>query len=282
MSFFLFSFGGTKHKNDLQKNNLKGRVKATTELWYSVNTRTGKLEGLPEKTVDVYDSVGDLTSSTIYCQNGKLFCKDYLIYNNSKCLIIKKSFNEHDSLSIIYTIKLDSNSNRAFANTYYIQDNSLESILIYKYDSSGNEIGEKDYSPTEIVVSAKYDSTGKYIGTSKDSYPKDKDGMIGIENVDTSWQCSKWTYKYDIRGNQIREYEFLNDTNKMCYKHIYKYDNKDNQIEVSGYDEPGDKLHARYNCRYENYDAKGNWQKMIRLHNNVVEGITKRTIEYYQ
>lgn len=277
MSFFLFSFGGTKHKNDLQRNNLKGRVKATTELWYPVNMKSRKIDTLPEKTIDTYDSIGNLLSSIIYQQDGKIFCGSSFTYDKPKRLIIEKYFDGESTRFRI--IKYDNNLNWVIQDGYS-KNKILEDILVRKYDSLGNEIEEMDFFETIHVVGM-YDSAGKVVGQSE-SDSLHKDSIVGMQDVDSSWECSKWVYKYDFLGNRIEEDSYLNDTNKLSYKTINKYDDKNNQIQVCGYEEPSGKLHGRYICKYANYDKEGNWTKKVRLHNNVVEGITKRTIEYYQ
>ncbi len=272
LSFLLFSFVGNKHKNDLELKNLKGKVKTTIELWYPVNTKTGKMDTIPEKTIENYDSEGNMLSSNSYQQNGKILFSSTYQFNKPKRLIINKILNEKSrQLNII---QFDTNLN--WISIYGFDEyNSLTDIMTFKYDSNGNNLGHYIYNPT--LVSYSIDASG----TRKDRFPLNKDSVIDIREIDGTWQVSKFIYKYDSMGNQIEEETYLNDTNKLSSRSVFKYDNKDDKIEVSRYDEANGKLYIRYNCKYLNYDKQGNWTKQIRLHNNVVEGITKRTIEYY-
>lgn len=83
---------------------------------------------------------------------------------------------------------------------------------------------------------------------------------------------SKWTFKYDDRGNTIEE-NIYNSNGSLNSKITYRYNDKNIIEEAYNW---RSKETYKYEC-----DDKGNWIKRISYTNNQPNIITKRTIEYY-
>ena len=132
------------------------------------------------------------------------------------------------------------------------------------YDKNGNKI-EKNY----------YFSDGLY---SKYTYKYDKKGnTIEINNYNSNGSIhEKYTFKYDEKGNNIEQNNYKYD-GSFLYKYTYKYDEKGNNIEKNNYDSNG-RLDSKYT--YE-YDKNNNWTQRIEYKNTIPHRITERIIEYY-
>jgi len=85
----------------------------------------------------------------------------------------------------------------------------------------------------------KYDNKGNQIETNRYK----SDGSLG----------SKWTYKYDNKGNKVEE-NLYNSDGSLDSKWTYKYDNKGNQVERDSYKSDGS-LYWKWTYKY---DDKGN------------------------
>ena len=257
ISFFLFSFIGPKHKNDLEKAHIKGQVKSITESDYSVNSKTGKIDTLMQKRIDHYNQDGNVMNSSLYGRKGKYMGGDSLVYVKEKHLVRENQYDDKDgmiSAGRINIYKCDSNWNKTKALSY-TRDSILINMDTFKYDSSGHLIEE---------VSGYF------------QIPPDK----GFGKECCEYTKSGYTkYNYDSLGNDIEEDNYPNTV--YSGKEKYTYDAQGNSIEVKGF-EPDGKPRAMYTCKYESFDKEGNWQKMTRTQDNKTQGITLRKIEYYK
>jgi hypothetical protein len=160
------------------------------------------------------------------------------------------------------------NKGNVLEKRIYWTDGSLIRICSYKRDSKGNKIGEDSY-----------DTSGKL--NEKSIYNIDFNGNIIEENVKTigdSRYNYKFTYKYDIIGNQIERCEYNSDGN-LKVKYVYKYDIKGYLIEILSYNSGGS-FDSKDTFTYK-FDKKGNWVYCISFTNKIASEITEREITYY-
>lgn len=253
LSLFLFAFIGNKPKNDLEKQNLKGKVKSVIEsTFFAKAGMFGKLQkdGLMDKYKYVFNNAGEETERIKYDTTSnrdvpietiiyKYDSNDNLIerydkrgdsivfkYDNSKHVIEEENF---DSNKLVYkvTYKYDDRGNK-IEKREYSHENKLESSKVYKFDRSGNETEAYNHyfniqGTSDSRVTYKYDNRNNKI--EKDSYEPDS--------------VLKWkgTYKYDDSGHVIEDgsYHYNRDktlTDQMAdCTNKYKHDEKGNIIE---------------------------------------------------
>ena len=250
LSFFLLSFNGDKVRKYLERSNIKGKVKSVTEFEYGPPKSSKKKKGkLYDKTVTICNNQGKWIELYLYDSNNNIEQKNFRTYRIKDKQIEEKSYNKNDSLKFREVYQYDSTWSYCLMEQSYSDvvdsSNSFDTKIEYKFDDIANTIEEYDYEPN---------------------------------GIDTN---SKYVKKFDDKGNMMEGDDYLNNVHKLSHKTIYKFDDNGNNIEVSGYESNG-RLSSRYNCKYENFDNEGNWLKQIRLHNNEVELITERIIEYYK
>lgn len=235
-------------KNDLDKDNLKGYVKKTTEKRY-----------LLERKFDEYfpEEKERYNLTTFYNRNGmterivdKLsnYYIQIFIYNNRNVLTTKyfyKSDTEH----------LYSNNEPENKDTYFYEDNT-NTIKMYEYDKFFIKI--KIYTRT-------YDNKGYILKEVQSS--KENEGAQ-IDYLNTIY------YTYDQNGNNDGEYHFSDYG--ISQEYHYEYDNNNcvkNQNVYNG-------KTGSYNSEYEL--IKNNWVKRVVYDSSGIPyAVHYRTIEYY-
>lgn len=248
-------------KNDLEEENLKGRVRSVVEKSYDAEEKFGeaiKTELYQQKDY-YFNEQGDFTeerhrlsrSNPDYFSYGETIFQ----YDQQGNIIEKKSewissgfFGE---IKHKYTYKYDNIGNKMEEN-YYNSEGELSSKEVYKYDGRGNKM-EKNWYNSKGELKSKY--TYKYDGkgnkTEENSYNSERK------------LSSKKVCKYDSKGNKTEEIEY-NSEGKIEEKYVYVYDKKGNEIESNKYGADG-KLEYKYISRY---DSKGNKAEEIKYNSD--------------
>ncbi|HET6992988.1 MAG TPA: hypothetical protein VFJ43_16770, partial [Bacteroidia bacterium] len=164
LSFFcLISFTTVKNKTDLQRENLKGKVKTVSEYGYSGNINKTQRYTF---TIANYDENGNLTGKLYLTGDSVLMRKSVLVHNAKGQIIEEKVINADGTLEDRYTYKYDINSNRILESAF-MDDGGQYGFTSYKYDSKGLLTEEKRGSPNDnenyTTVTYKYDSLGNQI-----------------------------------------------------------------------------------------------------------------------
>ena len=131
-------------KNDLNKDNLNGKVKSVSETVYSTVLKFGEITkgALHYKAIFKYDDNGNRIEGSIYDSNGDFGSK--------------------------YTFKYDGNGNQ-IERAEYDTNGNLKIKAIYKYDVNGNQTEKIRYDSNGIFGS-KY--TLKYESDKQNNYIK--------------------------------------------------------------------------------------------------------------
>jgi hypothetical protein len=263
VSFFLFSFIGKKHKNDLAKMKLKGKVKM------------------------LVDSISD-SKNTYYFNNHGFQIKEIMnFYDNTNC-------------DWMLTTKYDKNNNiiekkkTCLTTICYRLDptgSGLNWCSIYTYDNSGNlkseihsdsELSNKTtfkYYPSH--KKSEYSSYADHDYDERDSNVCDNNGNI-IENFHFGFdEANRSTWKYDADGNVIQENFYNVYTDTAGTKIIYKYDSLGNEVEKNEINESLKQLYRKTISQYFDFDRQKNWHKKVESINDKLYQTTYRSIEYY-
>lgn len=243
-------------KNDLEKSNLKGKIKRVTNINYFVIEKFGELEK-GEKTPFL---------------NFELY--------NEKGFLTEESF---------FRVKLEYNSKNQLIKKY-----SLIDTTIYKYDNKGLKIEENLYSKKLIqkikylyddnenmIESRTYESSGELKGLNKFRY----DGKKCIEDkgfYKTGEFMNLTKYKYDNKGNEIEKIFFFDENIEgKIKKNTQKFDENNNVIETSFYSNLYGEDYYTSKTIYKKFDKNGNWIEAIEYFNNKPNLIITREIDYY-
>jgi len=266
-------------KNDLQKNNLKGRVKNITEHCYYAKEKNGKLKKLKLSywVIYKYDSLGNQLLESEYDNegfyDGDTTNTTYRYKYDTKRNIIEK-YQGNDSLfqdsEIKFICKYDINRRKIEEDNYW--NLTLDFKLFFKYDTKGNMTEEDDYENGNLLVDKmlySYDSIGNMIEEIHFTFPSE----VGYKKKGED----KNFFKYDSNRNLIELFSCnLKDT---FLEYSKKYDNKNNQIKYTVYNE-NNTFQSSTEYKYD-YDKTGNWIREIDFEHNKPTMITERVIEYY-
>jgi hypothetical protein len=256
-----------EQKNDLEKANLKGSVKSTTENTYQAIEKFGEVVKGGKNKLDIFSKDNCITKYDVdgYLieSNGIIPCK--FLYNDKNQLIEENEYTSNTKIFHIY----DKDGFEIELNNFH-KDTLVQKIK-YKNDKMGNkvEINSYDYSGKlyykikqifngrNLIESKEYDKNGKLSGTTK--------------------------RKYDKNGNEIEETIF--DSNNIVFsKHNKKYDNNNNLIESKRFFDNAlweNENGITYRFEYKKLDSNKNWTELIEYENDIPTKITERTIEYY-
>ncbi len=267
MSLLAFGNQNKKPKNDLEKMNLKGKVKSLKEFGFKIDENLDGIIKIDSTRFDTY-SFNDKGSiiEVIMCINSNVFSKLIYKYDNEGNKI-EKNVESHGDLFLKWIYKYDKNRNKIIEYEYECNSNRLHRKIVYKYDD--NQIKEsvctKPNGRLDWKTTYKYDDRRNKIEMN-DYYAKSK--LIG-----------KLTYIHDSEGNEIEINNYISD-NQLIDKKILKYDEKKNIIEENWYDFKSGNLLDRITLKY-NYDKQGNWIKKTLFRNDEPMEIIEREIEYY-
>lgn len=294
-------------KNDLTKENLKGKVKSIRQTPYEVIEKFGEVtkgnvfddfsvtinsfmefneEGnvivkkyyLPNGNFDrIYrkDNKGNKIEENRYNSNGELFEKQVYVYDERDILIEDNIYRSDGKLSFKTIYKSD-HKNNIVEEDVYNSKGKLKSKTINRYDKNRNKI--------EMILSKENDEDYGF----KSSYKFDENNYM-IEEATYSLKDKlkyKFTYKLDKSGNVIEENSY-DSNNELQGTSISKYDKYGNEEErqykaikeVDNYKgEPNGTTNRKYKYKY---DENGNWIEKIEYVNYIPKKIIEREIEYY-
>lgn len=212
-------------KTDLQKENLKGKVKLIKEIAYRAIDKNGTVEKgkvLKYGTIFTkYNEEGNKIEESYYDPDGEL--DDKYTYEYDKEILIEKKRFAYDGRfdsKWIYTY----NKNIIEVNRYWAEGGFV-SRWVYIYDENKNLIKEEYYDLEETLSKTskfKYDEKGNL--TEEDIYLSESSKIIYTydENrvlVKESWYNSDggvfedkiYKYEYDSHGNWIQKIQYSDE-----------------------------------------------------------------------
>lgn len=279
-------------KNDLEIDNLKGKVKSIKEEVYYSGVKN---ENSPIKTIYnlegymTYRENKDVSNGTFKVHyerdnsnkiieekgvfvkpdghKGDMWNKKY-IYND-KNQLVEKLYYLNGKIFEFEESKYDEKGNVISITTTNSNGGgqSFSVFYKYKYDNKHNIVEKIEDHPDSNTYNKNifdYDDNGKLIYNYHELGKKGEDMVVG----------STWTYKYDDNGNKIEDSYFYKRKLDFIIKYIY--DERNNLILIK------EMKHEfiRSVTTYE-FDKNENWIKEIRVNSEGERNITKRIIEYY-
>lgn len=257
VTLIFFSFIGEHPKNDLAKENLKGKVKEIIDSNFTTFDSTFQSD---EKNIkfqkkeweNTYVSKFDVKENWIefdfYSVQGDTGISERSINYNKNGLMIKSSRSgTHNAESEICSFNYDLNGNLTEETVHSITD-SQTIYNFYTYDSSDNMIQMK----RKILK-------------------------------DTT-KIRNYYWKYDNKNNMIEAFSYWLEFPKDINKSKYKYDNQGNEIEDSMYSYySNDSIQSTRVYKYLAFDKLGNWiEREEYTPNQQHEGeLHIRKIKYY-
>lgn len=292
-----------QQKNDIQKQELNGKVKYITVNSFAATEKFGeivkgeKLIGSPNNINGYFDNNEEITFNE----------KGYKITEKNGFINFKYLYNTKNQIIEINDFSKDGGEIYSKKTYIYIKDKlKEENVYNYKPYKSLSEKVINDYDELgNMIKSTNYNKDGKF--SSKVIFKYDKYGnQIEMKILDSINETSYLSrYKYDSKKNQIEEKNINEDGSFELIKR--KYDNYHNIIEINKQDMPivvymGDIKKYKYNNNlvieythlfgysdevYEKikyvyvFDKNKNWIKKTIIKNGVPEKIIERVIEYY-
>lgn len=261
-------------KNDLIKENLKGKVKSIRQTPYEAVEKFGEItkgnvfhefyisinsiiefneegnvimEGyyLPNGNFHrnyKKDNRGNKIEENRYNSNGEFLEKQVYVYDERDILIEDNIYRSDGKLSFKTIYKSD-HKNNIVEEDVYNSKGQLKSKTINKYDINGNKIEEviSDYEEMKFVngkTKMVYDYNKPKVIT-KSLYKYDKNGnkieMISPNENDENYGL-KWSYKFDENNYMIEDATYGLKDKKLKFKFTYKRDKRGNVIEENSYD----------------------------------------------
>jgi hypothetical protein len=240
-------FGDNERKNDLTKNNLKGKVKSVEKTVYDAVEKDGEIE----------------KSSLNYKRTER--------YNKDGYMVERKAYKSDSSLKDVCKFEYDTKGN-LLEQIFTDEDGKYACKIAYKNNSNGMMIEEKLLSPTNknaiSTTTHKYDKKGRLIETIDWwTYKKSKAMWKYVLEYNEGGKISKETLYKDDRG-RIREWENT----------LYDYNENGDKIKEVVKSTKFDPSH--YTFSYE-YDKVGNWTSRTKFFQGEPSEIVERTITYY-
>jgi hypothetical protein len=252
-----------KPKTDLQKLNLIGKIKSTTETTFkAIGNSSGELSKTDNnygKEQIIFNKNGNKISET-----SKLSSTKYE-YDNLNNLIKESAFFDDGSFRYIKKFKYDLN-------------NELTEVISYM--NNGNTISQRDKYSKEngkIIINS-------YGGEKNDLRTKqimfyDNGNLVELQEYDSKnmlYHTQKTNY--DKNGNEIEVINSSTEFENYIYTLKQEYNKKNDLIVFLKY-KPNNTLDIKEVCTYK-YDSKGNW--IVKTKNSTYNGMTyiERNIEY--
>lgn len=267
-----------KVKNGWDIDRLRGKVKKITDQRYYAQQGKGGIEQgkkvqEEDDQISLYDEQGRILENTRYDYTQKKIIKKTFKYDGdlvveTKEFDVKKGFTTSEKLVNRYVLSYNDKGNNTLVE-WYTGTDSLKEKQVGKFDSAGNKVGEDRQSPNGNVIGRSvfdYDRNGNIIETNNYA----TNDMLFNQGLIT----------YDGKENKIEE-RWSYPQSKVIVIRKFTYDPNGNIASMdSKIEGPNPKGNAHQEFRYE-YDAKGNWVKQILTLEGNVQGMTIRTIEYF-
>jgi len=242
---YKFPLNLTPFKNDLEIENIKGKVKSTTENVYTSVEKFGQYQRnkFSSRNVSNYNIQGYLIGFARYSEDGSTSLKGEVIYKYDSQKNIIEQYRKYEDGTIVNQHSYKYNSKGLKIERYdHGYQKKIVSKIIYVYDSENNIIEEKKYKEGDLQSNIIY----KYDG---------KNNLILKKMLKNNKLVSETNYKYNSDYNLIEEIE-LSPIGNSQYKSTYKY---------------------------SVFDKKGNWTKRISIYAfpELEIYIVERSILYY-
>jgi hypothetical protein len=229
-------------KNDLEKLNLKGKIKFISELTYQPLQEGDMI--IKGRMVQWYTNSFDQSGNKI---------ED--IKYKSDSTIDKK-----------YIYKYNSEGKRQEL-TMISGDDLLTLLIKYQYDSQGN-----------LAEDISYDEKGQM--DKKIMYLYGDNGLVMEENIYASSGELRQKLRYAYNSEKLLvETSRYRGNGKLERRITYKHDNLGNETEEKTFSADGSLISTNSNV-YE-FDHQGNWIRKTTLSSNLPVSITEREIIYY-
>lgn len=286
-------------KTDVQKENLKGKVKTLSEITYKAHKNNDVLEKQTEKPLEkkhiIYNNKGYKLEEHKFEAETNGNEKWTYKYDKNK-LVERKRTSDKDIFTIYGKLKYDSQGNKIEENVYTDYGNEVYiNKYTFKYDSKNNLIEENFYGSGEKIensITYSYNKKGKEIECNRYNHKG-----LRFENIQS---------EYNGKGELIAT-NVYDEADKLTIKKIFQYDEKGNIVSreiqhfnsnipppppmgmpVAGNNKTESKddeeMHytQKETYKYTKYDAKGNWIERLEYFSEKLSSITEREIEYYQ
>ena len=312
----IFGCSKLKAENDLDNENLKGKVKSIKYTAYKASEKFGEIEkgeiiSFFKNEETFYNKAGFITEKVKFNEdftvratkkisyNEKYKPTEENYYDNNNQLLGKTKYQYVDTLinqentynsngKLIRKIKYqyDKNNNAIKEETTDSTGNQSK-LFLYEYDQNKNLLETKSYSEGKLLSSVKfiYDKKGRKI----EFYRK---------NHFYNNEEEKETYKYDEKGNLLQQDNYTN--NSLLSSIFYSYDENNNLINEKrtcfeigvawcpsyekqySYDKNNNLIEEKSENNKEEYiyDDNGNWTQRINMTDNIPH-LIERIITYY-
>lgn len=263
----------TKRENDLQRAELKGKIKAIREISYNAIGNADTLvkgdiidEQGAENYYTRYNEQGNIISLIKYDKDNAVKYKWRFHYDkkgrrqiSAKCYEAQDI--EEDSTSYVYDKK-----GNPVEYIHYTTDGKIKFRTVSKFNKKGNMVEEKVFDDKNLLKKS-----------SKFRYKKNK--LIEGQSFDSSGKLLiRSLYSYDKKGN-MQKMTMADGKNNPISQGIYSY-NKDGFVHTELLKRPG------YTDLLLEYiyvvDVNGNWTQRIMLSEGEAFQITIRQIEYFE
>jgi hypothetical protein len=247
--------------NDLASEDLKGRVKMVTELYFYEGQKSCGM-----KTIDKYDYKGWLTEETHNDFELKLTTNKCFTYDTGNNGNITRLNEFDDSGILVHTIdyKYDSQNHLSGEEDHRnINDKNIVSQKEYYYDASSNKAREKNYTNGTLnyTTDYAYDNKGRLSGTK--SHDKNDTLIMLYDYYYTGYE--QWVHcEKQIHGVRTHLFRVLDTLGIPIKQTSYTNDFSKETIE-----------------NYSDFDKQGNWLKLIVTGDTDEQYYITRAIEYY-
>ena len=269
---FIGCSGNRNIENDLQAENLKGKVKSIRTIWYAAKIRKEKVmkgEITGGATTKIFNEKGYLTEvknedgRALFPEMKYHYMKDGRLDN-----IVKYDYEGKESAKEVFLY----NQYDLLEKVEFYQSGELEEDRVYEYDVRILPIKQVSHRKS---TDYRTEYTFMY---------NDKRQLVETIEKTGSGYNYRFVYQYDERGNLIEDIRY-SERGDMQWKSESKYDEYDNVTEVNSisYSSSGNtKNHTVFEYVY---DAKSNWTKKIEYKEirGILTPVTieEREITYY-
>lgn len=215
----------SKIRTDLERQDLKGKVKSIKSVAYRAIEKFGKIQKGNENSIFFYTFNKDGNFIECISNEKENNSRQTFIYNDQGNIIEQKEYDFKGNLKSQTTYSYDRKGNK-------IEENSFEGYQfrrsIYKYDNKCREV------ETLITISIK--GINGSIELRKIKEYNNEGNIIEEKTYDNNNNLViKGIYTYDEKGNIIKNIFVGSDTNEIEEKYIYTYDKNSNKIEEQKY-----------------------------------------------
>jgi len=211
LAFPLFLIGEAE-RNDLQRDELKGNIKAVRIIIYDyIKSGEDYLKQIDCSSFTTYNDFGNKTEFQEFFFNDSLESKTVFKYNNDNKIIEEVKYNFCDSILSRITYDYDERGNET-EEVHYLGKDLVNYSFTQQYDVNNNSI-----------ISKFFDASTNITETSFSDY-NEQNKPVRENTVYSGTECVKYStaYKYDEYGNILEKKE--NDSTYFYTEEYYKYD----------------------------------------------------------